>query len=104
MRALAADPDAPPIVAMLGVGSERLAAAALAAGAEDVLIAGADFTIALANSVAIAYGRALHARRRRGLMGLGERLDAEGDSQAVLDATVDRPGAVPGRRRRCRRG
>jgi len=88
VRALAADPDAPPIIAMLGVGSERLAAAALAAGAEDVLTAGPDFTIALADSVAIAYGRALHARRRRGLVGLGERLDAESTIAGVLDAAV----------------
>jgi DNA-binding response OmpR family regulator len=72
VRSLAAEPGSPPVVAMLGAGSERLAAAALAAGAEDALAARADFTVALADSVASAYGRALHARRRRGLVELGE--------------------------------
>ena len=88
VRSLAGEPAAPPIIAMLGPGSERLAAAALAAGAEDALIAGADFTVALADSVALAYGRALHARRRRGLVELGERLDAETQPQGVLEAAV----------------
>jgi diguanylate cyclase (GGDEF)-like protein len=88
VRSLAAEPDSPPVIAMLGAGSERLAAAALAAGAEDALAARADFTVALADSVAIAYGRALHARRRRGLVELGERLDAESQVAGVLDAAV----------------
>jgi DNA-binding response OmpR family regulator len=42
VRSLAADGAAPPVIAMLGPGSERLAAAALAAGADDALIAGPD--------------------------------------------------------------
>lgn len=90
VRSLAAEPDAPPVIAMLGAGSERLAAATLAAGAEDALTPGADFTVALADSVAIGYGRALHARRRRGPVGLGERLDAESQSAGVLDAALIR--------------
>jgi DNA-binding NarL/FixJ family response regulator len=88
VRSLAAEPGSPPVVAMLGAGSERLAAAALAAGAEDALAARAPFTVALADSVAIAYGRALHARRRRELVELGERLDAESQIAGVLDAAV----------------
>lgn len=88
VRSLADDPGAPPVVVVLGRGAERLAAAALAAGADDVLVVGADFAVALANSAAIAFGRALHARRRRGLIALGERLDDEGDCKAVLDTAV----------------
>jgi len=90
VRSLAAEPDSPPVVAMPGAGSERLAAAALAAGAEEALAARADFTVALADSVAIADGRALHARRRRGMVELGERLDAESRSRAC--STLPSPG------------
>jgi diguanylate cyclase (GGDEF)-like protein len=88
VRSLSAEPAAPPVIAMLGPGSEGLAAAALSAGAEDALIAGPDFAVALADSVAIAYGRALHSRRRQGLIELGERLDAEAQPQGVLEAAV----------------
>jgi diguanylate cyclase (GGDEF)-like protein len=88
IRSLSAEPAAPPIVAVLGRGSERLAAAALAAGADDVLVAGRDFTVDLADSVAIAYGRALRDRRRAGLVALGERLDGETERSGVLDAAV----------------
>jgi non-ribosomal peptide synthetase component F len=42
----------------------------------------------LADSVAIAYGRAVHVRRRRGLVELGERLDAESQIAGVLEAAV----------------
>ena len=65
IRSLSAEPAAPPIVAVLGRGSERLAAAVLTAGATDALAAGRDFTVALADSVAIAYGYALRGRRNR---------------------------------------
>jgi diguanylate cyclase (GGDEF)-like protein len=88
VRTLASEPGAPPVVAVMRRGSERLAAAALAAGAEDALVTGSDFTIALADSVAIAYGRALHARRRRGLVAMAERLDGESTPDGVLDAAV----------------
>src|SRR6266511_5620726 len=88
VRSLSAEPAAPPIVAVLGRGSERLAAAVLTAGATDALAAGRDFTVALADSVAIAYGYALRERRRAGLVALGERLDAESEPSGVLDAAV----------------
>jgi diguanylate cyclase (GGDEF)-like protein len=88
VRTLSADDDAPPVIAVLRTGSERLAAAALAAGAEDALAGGHDLALALADSVAIAHGRALHRRRRRGLIALGERLEAEHSSDGVLEAAV----------------
>jgi diguanylate cyclase (GGDEF)-like protein len=88
VRALTADEDCPPVVAVLGAGSERLAVAALAAGAEDALVGGDDRAMALADSVALAHGRALHRRRRRGLIALGERLEAEHASEGVLEAAV----------------
>jgi diguanylate cyclase (GGDEF)-like protein len=89
VRAIASEDDAPPVIAVLGVGSEWLAVPALGAGAEDVVLSSDDgFAVALADSVAIAHGRALHARRRRSLIALGERLDAEHSSDGVLEATV----------------
>ena len=88
MRSLAADPGAPPVIVVLGRGAERLAAAALGAGADDALVVGSDFAVALADSVATAFGRSVHARRRRALVALGERLDHEGDRKSVLDAAV----------------
>jgi diguanylate cyclase (GGDEF)-like protein len=88
IRSLSAEPAAPPIVAILGRGSERLAATVLAAGATDALAAGRDFTVALADSVAIAYGYALRERRRAGLVALADRLDAESEPSGVLDAAV----------------
>src|SRR4051812_24619210 len=56
VRSLAAEPGAPPVVVVLGRGSERLAAAALGAGADDALVLGADFASALSDCVATAFG------------------------------------------------